>query len=166
MLAPESRLVGDEVEDGGQVCVGGAEQAEEEGEEGDVAVVAGERVGAVFDGGVAVGLSVCRPVQAVDVVLDALAVGCEATRVGRFAHVLGDGVQGAGHGADPAESVQVELAGVGRLRARVVVETTCKYVLRGSAFPAVGLVRGEVGPGVGRQVGGLSLAEPVVVAFK
>lgn len=171
VLAPQLLLVGDEVEDGGQPprVVVGAKQPEQEGEEGDVAVVADERVSAILDGGVAVGLAFLRPVQGVDVLLHAVAVGSEGAGVGGgvgAANVLGDGVQGAGHGADPAESVEVEFARVGRLRARVVVEAAGQDVVGGAAFPAVGFLRGGVGPGVGRQVAGLGLAEPGVVALE
>lgn len=167
VVAPQFVRVGDEVEHGLQARAVGGEEPRQEGEDGDVALVADVRaLLVVVDGGVAVGLVRGAPVQVVDVAHDGpfltRVLGCVVV----FADEGGDPFDRACHHAHPADQVGVQLAWVGGLRAGVVVEPGREDVAFGAAAPAVGFFGGVGDAVVGFDVAALGFAEPGVVAFE
>jgi len=95
---PEFGRVGYEVEDRFEARAVGREEAGEEGEDGDVALVADvDAFLVVIDGGVAVCFGFGGPVQVVDVFHDGGFVGAELRGVGGLVDGFGDAAHGAGH---------------------------------------------------------------------
>ena len=144
MRAPELLLVAHQLQQLPELGTVGLEQPREEREQRDVALVADELVLLeLVDGCVAVAAVTLGPVQVVQVALDGgrdLAVRVHVLGV---AQRVGDVGERLGHDADQRQQVDVQLARVRRLRARVVVPPARQAVRLGAAAAAVGLLSRE-----------------------
>ena len=167
VLGPEFGGGGDEREDGAEVGAVWGHEACEEGEDGDVALVAD--VNAFFvvvNGGVTVRLVFGAPVQIVDVADDGSFVALEFERVRGFVDCFGDSAHRPSHHAHPADQVRVELTWMRRLRPWVVVQAGSQNVSFGAASPSVGFFGGKGFAVIGIDVTPLGSAKPEIVPFQ
>jgi hypothetical protein len=104
-------------------------------------------------------------VQIVDVADDSFIVLSKLARIIVLTEINGNALDSTGHHAHPADEVDMQLARVRRLSARVVIKARGENVLRGSAAPTVSFLGGEGLAIVALDVARLRLSEPEVVTF-